>query len=799
MAETLIKELKEQRDERLVSGPAKRLMEKLKPIRSHVETYQKRWFWELLQNACDLNENVNIQIEITNDHLFFRHNGKPFSIKDATNLIFPDSGKDEIENISVIGQFGTGFLSTHIISPKVRISGILEDKYQNRYDFSFNLDRTELDDKGKLSEALVKSEQELFETKSLAEEKKKEYPTEFAYDLNAAYSFSDTSSTIRNGVKFIKSALPYVFSFVPQLQKVEICTSDTSYYFQRFNGNQNGCSYERTGEDPVKEDLEVVLGKLGNTQVAFAVKNGKAINSKEIPKLFCAYPMLGSEQFPFPCVINDPEFNPRTERDGVELSENDQKNRKIIEQAALAYSDLLRSLADQNIQEIYKACNLQTGAFEGKEQDWFKKNVSESLKKSILNNEVVKTESGQKKLVEVLIPYPENKETFNDFYSLCSKTSFIIPIVSEAEKWYETLNFAVFTENKLDIKELIKKITPPAKSLISEALKDKHTVFTWVGEMLNYILLFDHQVLLERHPLIPVKSGHYKTTKSELYWDSEIPKDLKDIHDLLYPNPCDVILLHSQVEFLGEKLWPVEKKKTEKDICLTIDQALSSSTLKITPQFIEALQKLFQWTEGMAEEVLRERFPFFSSSKAKLMLETLGTDKERNLAFDIIKSDKKEVLAKIAQSNISSETLEVLVGNEIDLKLFLEWKNSMVEDKEGASEDLGDVGERYLKDVLEKRFQGDSNIEVEWVAKTRREPNYDFEIRRNGRPWLFIDAKTTNRGISNSDTVPFFMRKGQWEFLPNLEKDQAYYIARIYIDEGKFIIKFLNIKPEEIN
>jgi hypothetical protein len=113
MEEELIQEFDAQRKERLVSVPAKRLIEKLTPLGSHVEVYQKRWFWELLQNACDNNKNVKVQVEINNDWLYFRHNGRHFTTGDALNLIFPDSEKDEETNPDVIGQFGTGFISTH--------------------------------------------------------------------------------------------------------------------------------------------------------------------------------------------------------------------------------------------------------------------------------------------------------------------------------------------------------------------------------------------------------------------------------------------------------------------------------------------------------------------------------------------------------------------------------------------------------------------------------------------------------------------------------------------------------------
>ena len=48
---------------------------------------------------------------------------------------------------SVIGQFGTGFISTHILSTKITVSGVVEDSEEDEYfNFSFDLDRSERKD-----------------------------------------------------------------------------------------------------------------------------------------------------------------------------------------------------------------------------------------------------------------------------------------------------------------------------------------------------------------------------------------------------------------------------------------------------------------------------------------------------------------------------------------------------------------------------------------------------------------------------------------------------------------------------
>jgi MarR-like DNA-binding transcriptional regulator SgrR of sgrS sRNA len=79
--------------------------------------YQRRWVWELLQNAVDTTNNeypikIEIVIDDINKNLHFKHNGKPFKLNNLTHLIKQLSTKPRVNNsnesIKTIGKFGTG-------------------------------------------------------------------------------------------------------------------------------------------------------------------------------------------------------------------------------------------------------------------------------------------------------------------------------------------------------------------------------------------------------------------------------------------------------------------------------------------------------------------------------------------------------------------------------------------------------------------------------------------------------------------------------------------------------------------
>ena len=86
-----------------------------------------RWIWELLQNAHDsspTSDSLIASINYSSDEpreLVFLHDGGRFKETDIAHLIF--SGTTKIDEPEVLGQFGSGFLTTHLLSPEVEVSG----------------------------------------------------------------------------------------------------------------------------------------------------------------------------------------------------------------------------------------------------------------------------------------------------------------------------------------------------------------------------------------------------------------------------------------------------------------------------------------------------------------------------------------------------------------------------------------------------------------------------------------------------------------------------------------------------
>ena len=85
------------------------------------QTGPARAIWELCQNARDLAEDCHIRMELTDKAFRFSHNGIPFDMDSLGSLIKQVSGQGK-ENDETVGQYGTGFLTTHYYGESNRVS-----------------------------------------------------------------------------------------------------------------------------------------------------------------------------------------------------------------------------------------------------------------------------------------------------------------------------------------------------------------------------------------------------------------------------------------------------------------------------------------------------------------------------------------------------------------------------------------------------------------------------------------------------------------------------------------------------
>lgn len=85
----------------------------------------------MIQNAKDTSnelEATTIRITIDDDKLTFSHNADPFTPEQLNSITSQYSLKQDLnsEDVETTGKYGTGFISTHILSRIIRIEGKLK-------------------------------------------------------------------------------------------------------------------------------------------------------------------------------------------------------------------------------------------------------------------------------------------------------------------------------------------------------------------------------------------------------------------------------------------------------------------------------------------------------------------------------------------------------------------------------------------------------------------------------------------------------------------------------------------------
>ena len=822
--------LRDLKDQKSYSIPAKRVMEHLKPILSKSQDLRQRWMWELLQNASDLGDNVKARFEITADRLKFSHNGKPFTLDEAYNLIMPDSTKDDetTHKKSVIGQFGTGFISTHILSKIIQIEGIIEDDEQ-LYSFSFHLDRSERNDKDFLIQSIKDAEAEYRENlEELEELPDDEFQTSFIYHIDNTYSSLKGQEIVNDGIESFKELIPYVLTFRPQLAEIEVIdrrNTTTKWTFKR---------------EEVESDIEDLIiiktvchknGKhiedrlIGNiieneTEIAFPIEEIEESKfqllpfPEECPILFCAFPMIGTSEFNFPVVVHSEKFVPNRERDGIELTDFDEENRNRLVEARIAFKRLLEIIEENEWTEAYNICRFTNPDINDVEtKKWFAKEIFNPIKEGIYNTKLIELDNSLEldehriALSSAYVPYADRRtkdkekivKTIYDFaFQVMAQQ---IPCKEHFLNWYDVLDFEIFESEKLDIEKLCETISPKGNlSEFAEAnnMTEDETVKYFI-DLVEFLIEQEDEELLGKYNLLLNQSNVFTKIKG-LKLDRIDHKGLKDgydekLKDIYYSlsnTECRDTLLHKEFESI-DNLIDEDDKYDFKELAKDTDEELRNFEGNFHDEnFLLILKDLFNWytTCGLSDETLMNLFPYFSINKSQLYLNT-KTPQELEYAFDIEISGKSEVLAKLANSSLSENELEIIADNPELVSNFIEWLNSKQEDN--PDEELGNIGEEFLYHQLCQIF---GEKRVLWEDKSE----YDFRVLEKDLTTTkyYIDAKTTGKGIANSDNVPFFMRTAQWTFLDKQQATDKYIIARIFKNGGTIDVKYLKLNKQAL-
>lgn len=294
----------------------------------------ERALWELVQNARDMSKEARIKIELTKDSIIFSHHGMPFDYTSFRALVKQDSSKDR-NGADQVGQYGTGFMTTHAFNRKVYVSGPFVVKF-GKDDIkgyvqvnNFELDRTDVD----TAEGPKKMKKQLDDVKQFWKNQLSQEiindTTSFRYELGTE-QIGEISQQISNAIRL----MPFVLVINSRIKEMEIHNHHTNEHFTLKKTEEY--SHAAIGQDGWKEVTETILriNNNTNTSESYTCKSlqsdkGDVViippfpkacgDVSKIPSIFLWFPLLGTEAFGINFIYHSKRFYPVEKRNNIML------------------------------------------------------------------------------------------------------------------------------------------------------------------------------------------------------------------------------------------------------------------------------------------------------------------------------------------------------------------------------------------------------------------------------------------------------------------------------------------------
>ena len=479
----------------------------------------------------------------------------------------------------------------------------------------------------------------------------------------------------------------------------------------------------------------------------------------------------------------------RRQNKGVEIDPScDKNNISIFESSVSLYSSILDYIQDNEIpggNELACLNSEYNGTYESKE--YFKDHFVDKFKEILMGYYIAENYDGDFISVsDIRVPFIAGKQS-KELYEYAIKTdSAILP--KDYTGWARSLKF--FEDLHYSYRDLADSIS--LKNNLDNLDHSRKKSEFWLKDCISFLLKYDDGICRD-YELLPNQLGQFKYERS-LKLDKKLPAALKRINEQTEDN----------YNLLAEKLLNKNfntlvncDEYTIKDLAQRIDDNIkviySNNDGQIPEKFESSVSALYEWVKNCSfdEEKLLKYFPWFFPKRASLIADMMS-EEERNQSLKIVRSGKMEGLSALAETDLTDEELSYLAHNPTQLRAVISHLNNVVDDEAFANKDEGDYGESLVWEELNKLYPAKKGFEVVWSSRDMNESRFDFEILKYGKTHCYCDAKTTARGLANSDSIPLFLRKSQWNFLSTIRKETPYYIARVFLGE-KDKIRFIRL------
>ena len=725
----------------LTDNTAQGVLNHLKALESNRAHVLTRWVWELLQNARDASTGSDTGLcasfERNQEEVVFRHNGANFKIDEIAHLIY--HGSTKIESTDTIGQYGSGFLTTHLLSPEIHVSGRLDD--DKRFEFPL---RREIDSVNRLSQSM---EQAWNDFKSSLSEMPvaDNSTTQFRYLLEG-----DAFEAVEKGIATLKQCAPFVVVFNREFSSIDIKSPDESISFTVIDrvqlgqvGLQQVTVVENENGNRKERKYLLVQGEKVSVTAPMESTDGdmECLPIGGTPRLFLGFPLIGTENFGFPAVINSLGFTPTENRDGVYLwqSDNDanRENQEIIKEACELLLGLLRFAVASGSRNAYLLANVPAIS----DREWlnstqFQECLEEELIEEIRNAPVVLNELGEGiQPGKLKLPFAETAEGVESIWDLLDGLDGGregLPRRDEAAGWCMAVkSWASISECEassfdevIDGRELASQVhnasydpsaNPRTHRITRLGLKEGVDPINWLDQLIAFLNNNGLSEAVRNYRIVPSQERLLRTLPM-LRRDCGIHQELKNIASLLeWRIKLDLrdTRLASLSEEVGAGDW--DNAYVVGELIKKLQERIEKN---LDDNFGQASMRLFAWIVSQESWDLLRGFPVFaergnSGNWTVIKLERAAEDEVRPLApVKVWKEDLQPFSELFPQRYILDKAFfDVAPGADI-------WKK--LDDEEFLRRDVIVRKEKYLNSFLpdEPLADEEDHETSEYVAVT---------------------------------------------------------------------------------
>ncbi|MBJ2126595.1 sacsin N-terminal ATP-binding-like domain-containing protein [Flavobacterium sp. IB48] len=453
-----ITEAQRKRELQRSDSEARDIIHDIDKLNTFPENKKSRWVWELLQNAKDVaaENGVDVIYELRDNQIIFSHNGTPFETEHLLAILYKTSTKSLGGDDGTTGKYGTGFVTTHILSRKIVINGVHRGEDLSFRRFSLDIDRTAaaLDE----SEALEEMRKSLYNAFQQID-KIAENPSQHISDLFHSFTYSLSISSKKyaiSGLEELEKNIPFVLLINKKEKKhinsVTIIRDGVKNVFQinPIQSSIDGLDYIEIGNNSgiLYKELESIIFGLPvinhNGRYSLESIYGKSVLYKE-------FPLIGSENFHLPVFVQHKKFKPTEERDGIRTKKEDEKtadstadnNRRHLKEFIDEYLKFISILIESNCNNLHHLALSGLPEFIEKyhNEDWYLENIQMPIRSLISEKAIVKNANGNfSPIKEIRFPIID-LATDGDFFELLEELMpNKVPSSESLNDWNKIIN-----------------------------------------------------------------------------------------------------------------------------------------------------------------------------------------------------------------------------------------------------------------------------------------------------------------------------------------------------------------------